>query len=581
MSLISSIASGLGLHHAAAAPAAAAAAPAPPAANIAHVQILSINDLHGQLGDSSAEVEGTKIGGAATLAAYVNRERATNPSGTVFVSAGDAVGASPPESTLLKHHSTIAVLGAMGLDLATFGNHEFDQGFAQAIGLIFGDDAIPAAQRAQGIPVTPVPGARRRRRPNGGIAGARAGASHVAAAKGKPAWPGSPFPWINANVVDKRTGKSILPPYVIKTVNGVKVAFIGATTKDLKKVTMAKGIPNIEAIDPATAINKLIPEIKAKGAQTMVVVVHEGGEADKSDPKKINGAIVELAEKLDPAVDAIVSGHSHKEYATTIAGKQVVQAGNYAKALGVISLDVDRTTGDVVAASSRLVRNDETGIAPDPLVNTMVTRFQAIVKPRTSKVITKIDAPLTRTPSNSGETTLGSVIADAQRAFAKTDVALMNPGGVRQDLPTAGNITWGDLFGVQPFGNIVTKLEITGADLRAALEQQFNDKGEAKVLQISGMTVHMDLTKPIGQRIVSVTMADGSPLDPAKTYSVAANSFIADGGDGFTALKKAKKKTEVGDDLSALVQYMAHGGKVATTPPGRIVLDAGSLPEAH
>jgi len=591
MSLISRIATSLGMTASAPAAPAAAQSPVPPTqapwtqhiagpagSNIAHVRLLSVNDFHGQLTDSDAEVEGTKIGGAATLAAYVQRERAGNPNGTLFVSAGDMLGASPPESSLLRHHSTIAVLDAMGLDMATFGNHEFDKGYAEAVRLIFGDGYLASAQRAQGIPVTGAAGTPAKKRKKGSSAklDAAAGAKHVAAAKGKPAWPGSPFPWVSANIVDATSKRPILPPYVIKEINGVKVALIGATTKDLKNVTVAKGIPNIESLDPAEAVNRYIPEIKAKGVHAIVVVVHEGGEADKKDPKKISGPIVDLATRLDPEVDAVVSGHSHKEYATQIAGKQVIQAGNYAKALGVIDLAVDRKTGQVVNSTSRLVRNDEAGILPDKRVQTMVAGYHKAVAPRTEKVITTLKAPLTRVFSKTGETTLGETIADAQRAHVKADIALMNPGGVRQDITAAGPLKWGTVFGVQPFGNRVMRLELTGADLKATLEQQFSEAG-AKMLQTSGMTVHMDMTKPIGQRIVSITTDDGKPLDIAKTYVVAANSFIADGGDGFTALTKAKKKTDVGDDLTALVAFLSSGKPVPDGSKPRVIIDAGAL----
>lgn len=580
MSLISNIASALGLSpHAAQLPATATANDP----NIAQVRILSVNDFHGQIPDSDAKVDGVDIGGAATLAAYVQRERAGNPNGTVFVSAGDAFGASPPSSSLLRHQSSMAVLDAMGLDLATFGNHEFDKGYAETIRMIFGDDALPAAQRAQGIPVTADRAKKKRRRAGAAArSDAAAGARHAGAARGKQKWPGSPFPWVNANVVDEKTGKPVLPPYVIKEVNGVKVAFIGATTKHLKKVTLAKGIPNIKALDPATTINSYIPEIKAKGVKTIVVFVHEGGEVDPKDSTKVTGEIVELTKALDPEVDAVVSGHSHKEYATQIDGKQLVQAGNYAKALGAIDLNVDRTTGQVVSSSSRLIRNDEHGIQPDAKVGALALRFEKAVAGKTERVVTTLKAPLTRVASPAGESNLGSLIADAQRVYAKADIAFMNPGGIRQDIDAAGPVKWGTLFGVQPFANVVTRMELTGAEVLATLEQQFPASGGAKVLQISGMTVHVDMTKPAGSRIVKVVMADGSALDPKKTYKVAANSFLADGGDGFTEFTKGRKRTEIGDDLDALVKYLEAGKPVPTKPDGRIVLDAGSLPtDAH
>ena len=453
----------------------------------------------------------------------------------------------------------MVALAAMGVDVATFGNHEFDGGYAEAIRLIYGDGPIAdAAKAAQGI------GKKKAKAGNAAALGARAG------------WPGSSFPWVSANVVDAKTKKPVLPPYAIKTLDGVKVAFVGAVTKDLKNVTSAKGIPNIVATDPAKAVNALVPELRAKGVKTIVVVVHEGGHADKDVPEGVAGPIVQLAKDLDPEVDVVMSGHSHQEYATTIAGKQVVQAGNYAKALAVVELDVNRRTGDVVRSASRLVRNDERGIKPDPVVGGLVRAFEAKVAPRTQKVVGQLDAPLTRESSAAGESALGTFIADAQRAYAKADVGLMNRGGVRADLQQ-GPVTWGQLFSVQPFGNRVNTIELTGAELRAVLEEQFTD-ARTQVLQSSGITTHVDMTKPVGSRIVSVTMADGTPLDPAKTYKVAVNGFLIDGGDGFTTFKAGKKRADLGDDLAALVAHFARGAKPPTGAPGRIVIDAGALP---
>ncbi|MCW2925184.1 MAG: 5-Nucleotidase-like protein, partial [Thermoleophilia bacterium] len=221
-------------------------------------------------------------------------------------------------------------------------------------------------------------------------------------------------------------------------------------------------------------------------------------------------------------------------------------------------------------------------ILTDPTVAAMVKRFHAAVAPRTERVVTDLKAPLTREATPAGETALGAVIAEAQRVFAKADVGLMNNGGVRQDLAATGPLKWGTVFGVQPFANRVMLLDLTGAELRETLEQQFDAKGGAKILQIAGMTVHMDLTKPVGSRIVSVTMADGSALDPAKSYKVAANSFIADGGDGYVALKKGRGRKDLGVDLDALVAYLGSGAPLPAAAPGRIVLVAGALPEgAH
>jgi 2',3'-cyclic-nucleotide 2'-phosphodiesterase (5'-nucleotidase family) len=583
VSVISSIASALGLApRPAQLPSAAAASatpwldgppPAPSGADVAHVRIVGFNDFHGQLVDSASKVDDVPIGGAATLSSYIQRERAGNPNGTVVVTAGDNIGAAPPESTLLRHHSTIAVLDAMGLDLTTFGNHEFDDGYAEAIRIIFGDGAYAAARAQQGLPPQ-----QRRRRGAGASVDAKKGAAGVAAAKGKTRWPGSPFPWVAANVVYAKTGRPVLPPYVIKELNGVKVAFVGAVTADLKNVTNAKGIPNIKALDVADSVNRYVPQLQAKGVKTIVVVMHEGGNVDKTDRTKVDGPVKDIAERLHPEVDAIVAGHSHDHFATEIAGKQVIHAGNYAKALGVIDFAVDRRTGQVVSGSSRLVINDENGIAPDPKVAALVDRFAKAVAPRTSKVVTTLHAPLTRAANAAGETTFGTLIADAQRAHAKADVGLMNTGGVRQDIDRTGPLTWGELFSAQPFANRVMKLELTGAQLRQVLEEQFGDgSAPPRMLQVSGLTMHLDITRPVGQRVVKVVMEDGSELDPKRTYSVAANSFIADGGDGYVTLKKGRRRQDLGVDIDALVRHLESGVKVRTQPPGRIVVQAGQL----
>lgn len=574
MSLISTLASLAGLR--ANQQSLPSTAPVQPHADTAKVRIIGINDFHGQLIDSSSKDGDIEIGGAATLAAYIQRERAGNPNGSIVVSAGDNMGASPPESTLLRHHSTVAVLDAMGLDLSTLGNHEFDNGYAEAMRIIFGDDAYKAALREQkGLP--PIDLRKKKRKGANARGDAHAGAKTVAKARGKERWPGTPFPWISSNVVHAKSGKTVLPPYVIKEIDGAKVAFVGATTADLHATTNATGIQNIKSLDIADSVNRYIPEIKAKGVKAIVVVMHEGGSFTKDDPKKVTGPLDDIAKRLDPEVDVIVAGHTRTKMAQLVHGKQVVHTGAYAQGIGVVDLEIDRSTGDVVKSGARLVSNDEKGIVPDARVGALVKRFEKAVAPRTQKIVAKISSPLTRAANSSGETTLGTVIADAQRWKAKTQIAFMNPGGVRKDISTAGPVKWGALFSVQPFANRLVRMSLTGAQVRSVLEEQFPAKGFPAVLQISGLTVHADLTKPAGQRITQVTLPDGSELRSDKTYSVVVNSFLADGGDGFATLKKGRNRKDLGTDLDALVDYLSSGAKIHTSPPGRIVLDAGAL----
>lgn len=536
-----------------AAPAPATGAPSPgiigpPGSNPVHIRLLGINDFHGQLGDSDAKVDNQAIGGAATLAAYIKREKAANPEGTVVLSAGDAIGASPPESTLLNHESAMAVLAGMGIDLATFGNHEFDRGLGEIMHLIRG-------------------GQRKKRTRKGVV-------------KAGPPWPGSPFAWVSANVVDVTTRRPVLPPYVIMEVKGVKVAFIGAVTKDLKNVTFASGIKNVEALDPADAINRYIPEIKAKGVKAIVAFVHEGGDVNKKTGE-ISGPIVDICKRLDPEVDVVLSAHSHKEYSTRIHGKIVTQGGSYAKGLAEVDLAVDPASGQVVAGSSRIIRNAEDGIAPDPVVDQMVGMFKAAVAPKTERVISVLPGPVPKQKSPGGETAMGTLIAEAQRRFAGTDIAFMNPGGIRQDIGEGGPVKWGKLFGVQPFANRVIKLQMTGAQVRQVLEEMFPPgDGDPIMLQVAGMRVYFDMRKPVGKRIVKVVTDDGRPLDPKKTYTVAANSFIAEGGDNMKTLAKAKKVADMGVDLDALVQYLKQGNPVPTGPVGRLNIVGGALPDS-
>jgi 5'-nucleotidase len=514
----------------------------PPGTDPALVRIVAYNDLHGQLADSDAQVGATQIGGAATLAGYIERERAGNPNGTIVVSAGDAIGAAPPESTLLDHESTMAVMTAMGTSLSTFGNHEFDRGYAELRRLVSGG---------------------RRRTARSGKAG--------------PAWPGSPFPWVSANVVHRDSGKPVAPPYVIRTINGARVAFIGAVTGNLRELTMASGIRNLRVLDPAAAINRYIPELRAKGVRAIVAVIHEGGEL-KPGTQQLTGDIVPIVKRLHPEVDVVLSAHTHKEYAARVNGKLVTQASSYGKALASIDMVVDRKSGDVISSNARIVRNDERGVTPDPVVAGMVERFRARVAPLTGKVVSILPGTVTRAPSRAGESALGTLIAEAQRSFADADFAFMNPGGIRQDITRSRAVTWGDLFTVQPFGNLVMRMEMTGAHIMTVLEQMFAREGSPAMLQVAGMRVWIDMTRPVGKRITRVITDAGAPLDMRRTYSVAVNSFLAEGGDGFPGFKLGRKRTEVGTDLEALVRYLESGKPVPTRPLGRLTLAAGSLP---
>jgi 5'-nucleotidase len=521
--------------------------------NPVHIRILAINDFHGQLPDSDSVVDNDAVGGAATLAAYINKARAEDPGGTVLLSAGDAFGASPPESTLLNHESTMATLTAMGVNIATFGNHEFDRGLGETLRLILGGNPKKKKKKKKGGAHDPTPPP-----------------APLAKSQAEPVWPGSPFPWVSANVVDKKTKKPIMPPYMIMEINGIKVGFIGAVTKDLKKVTVANGIKDIEVLDPAQAINKYVPELQAKGVHTIVAFVHEGGEPDKQG--NVTGPIVSLVKHLDKEVDVVASGHSHKEYSTVIDGRIVTQGSSYAKAFSQIDLLVDPATGNPVAGTSQVIRNKEKGIAPDPTVAQLVQAFEQAVAPKTHRAVSKIPGAVTNEPNSSGESAMGTLIAEAQRRQAGADIGFMNSGGIRKSIPQGGMVTWGTLFNVQPFANRVIKLQMSGALVRATLEDSFGGgAGGHGLVQVAGLRVTYDSKRPVGHRVIKVVMDDGTPLQDSRTYTVAANSFIADGGDGFVHLPKGKRLGDRGVDLDALVNYLGAGLPVPTAPVGRLV----------
>ncbi|SFJ79912.1 bifunctional metallophosphatase/5'-nucleotidase [Thermoflavimicrobium dichotomicum] len=475
------------------------------------VQILSVNDFHGQL-DKEQKVDGKPAGTAAYLASYLKQREKQNPN-TLLVHAGDAVGASPPTSALLQDEPTIKVLNQMGFDVGTVGNHEFDEGVKEMKRLIYGGYH----------PKT------------GYFTGAR-------------------FPYTVANVVDKKTRKPILPPSVIKQVKGIPIAFVGAVTTETPKIVIPSGVKDVEFIDEAEAINREVQKLKKKGVQAIMVLLHEGGFQD-TNTGNITGRVADITKKLDPEVDVVFSGHTHTFLNGTVDGKLVVQGLSYGKAFADVDLVLDRKTKDVVSKKSEIVFTKHEGMTPDPVVDRMVKRFQEQVAPIVNQVVGKTSAPITKQANEAGESAAGNLIADAQRWKMKTDFAFMNPGGIRADIPQ-GDVTYGDLYTVQPFGNDLVSMKLTGAQIKKLLNQIFTDPNYPRFLQVSGLTYTWDKNRPANDRIVEVKKADGTPLDLSQTYTVTANYFLADGGDSFTVFKEGTDRVTGPSDLDALIEYI-------------------------
>ncbi|MFT3922985.1 MAG: bifunctional metallophosphatase/5'-nucleotidase [Myxococcales bacterium] len=524
----------------------------------ARVQLLGFNDFHGQLTDGR-RVSNRPVGGAAVLASYLRDEQARFNGETLIIHAGDHVGASPPESALLQDEPSISFLNMLGNRhctrtvqfhplcnlVGTLGNHEFDEGVAELKRLIFGGN-------------------------------------HANGPFLEPRWTGAKFPYVSSNVIDDDTGDTLLRPFVIKEANGVLVGVIGAVLEGTPSIVTPEGVEGVSFVDEADAINAQVRKLKLLGVETIVVTIHQGGfQASYAGPTHGDatgptGEIAEIVKRLDSAVDVVISGHSHTFTNALMPNASghpilVTQAFSSSTAYAEIELTVDRVTRDVVTKSASVVTtyaDVAPGNAPSTDVAALVQQAKDRTAPLVNRVVGQASVAITRTQSPAGESALGNLIADSQRAEAGADIALMNPGGIRADLD-AGPITWGELFTIQPFGNTLVSMDLTGAQVLRVLEQQWTATS-TRFLQISGLSYVWNPSKPIGSRVVSAQVG-GAAIDPTRTYRVVANNFIAGGGDGFTVLTEGTNVIGGAVDLDALIAYVEGlGAPVGTVIEGRI-----------
>lgn len=490
-------------------PVGAAAVPAVSSGEQVRLQILAINDFHGQITPYS-----DTLGGAATLAAYLDAREAqarATKSTTLRLGVGDLIGASPAPSALLQDEPTMRVLDQMKFRYSTVGNHEFDEGLDELYRLQYGG-------------------------------------YHEATGN----WPGTRMKYLAANVVHEDTGETIFQPCVTTNVKGVPVGIIGVVTADTPNIVTAEGVEGLEFTDPVEAVNDCVDQLTAKGVETIIVLMHDGGSGDTAGGP-ISGAVVSLIEAMDDEVDVVLTAHSHSRYWGYVDGKLVTQAHSGGRAFADIDLVIDRKTGDVVAKTAEIVPTTIGVYQPNRVIKRIVDRAVALVAPIVDAAVgTSADA-ITRMPSEAGEQELGNLIADAQRWKQSTDVAFMNPGGIRADLD-AGPVTYGELFAIQPFSNYLVTMELTGAEIDAVLEQQWQPT-TTRMLQISGLTYTWSASAPVGDKVSGI-MIGGMPIDPAATYTVTVNSFLADGGDGFSVFAGGDNKVYYGSDLDALVEYV-------------------------
>ena len=573
------------------------------------VKVIALNDYHGNLeapgtfGTSSAVVaaERPPVGGAEFLAAHVAALKQKNPL-NVVVAAGDLIGATPLIASLFHDEPSVETLNRIGLEFSSVGNHEFDRGATELLRLQNGGckmtSGLPDPNSCKGGSVgTPVP------------------------------FEGAQFKWLSANVVQKATGETLLPAYGIKTFNGVKMAFIGMTLKETPGIVAPAGVAGLQFNDEAATVNALVPELRAQGIDAIAVLLHEGGaqsgtllDINACEGNLANTALASIVSQLDNAVDFVITGHSHQAYICNLpngVGRKILVTS--ASAQGRLLTDIDVTlspaTRDVVSAvaTNRLVVRNDPLIPPVASVAAIVKAYGNLIAPIANQVVGSIAANVPNTRLDGAcNNPAGNLIADAQWAatqpagLGSSVAAFINGGGVRDAgfnfAGSAagegdGNVTYREVFTVQPFGNALVAMTLKAADIKDFLEEQFAGcLGQAAdrtriALPSAGFKYTWDGAKACGARISNVTLrsaagvetlvdAAGVVLNPAKTYRITVNNFMADGGDGHSTLTKGSDRMGGALDIDALTAYLTANFKApkAAYAPGlnSNALDAGT-----
>ncbi len=533
------------------------------------VQILGINDFHGNLEPPKLAIDATladgrvvkvPAGGVAHLATAAKQLR-SGQRYSVTVSAGDMIGATPLVSALFLDEPTITAMGAVGVDFNAVGNHEFDKGSAELLRMQRGGCEKHTTKTPCAI----------------------------------ESFKGAAFQFLAANVV-RQDGTTLFPGTAIKDFGPVQVGIIGMTLKETATVVTPAGVAGLMFADEATTANAAVPGLKAAGVDAIVLLIHQGGRSsggynDKSCPD-FGGEIVPILDKLDPAIDVVVSGHTHAAYICERprpgGGRPLLltSAGQYGTLITDLRLTVDPAGGVTAHRADNIIVQGEgySGLAgavavesampvyaKDPPTQAIVDRYAAASAQASARVVGRLSGPVTREATAAREIIGGTFIADAQLAATRgqgAQIAFSNSGGVRADIipGPGGVVTFGQIFAMQPFGNNLVVKTLTGAQLKALLEQQFasgtNSVERPKMLLPSkGFAFDYDLSRPAGQRIVGMRLG-GRPIDPAATYRVTVVNFLASGGDNFTVLRDGTDAVDAGLDLDATEAFLKAGGGV-------------------
>ena len=530
-----------------------------PDARTVPVQVLQFSDFHGHLTPTSG------FGGAAHLAGLIDELSASfeadNKHGVSYtVSSGDSIGGSTFESGLFQDEPTIEILNTMGLTASAVGNHEFDEGVTELMRIVEGGDHPELGQF------------------------------------GDQPYAGTDFPYLAANVVSRETGEPILPPYVIESHKGVKVGFIGVITDTTSALVSPGGISSVEFLDEAETINRYAAELQSQGVEAIVATVHEGGDDNGTYPSPVTsadvnagcdtltGAIVDINAATTPAVDVLLSGHSHNAFACLVddpagADRPVIGPGDWGRVLSETTFAVDRRTKDVlrdtVAVENHVV--DTASVTPDAEVQAIVDRWVAEAAVVGEQVIGNSAQPITGDSSGDRgiETPMANLVADAilwgtQESGAQ--IAFMNVGGVRASLDL-GDVTYREAYNVAPFGNLLVTIEMTGQQIQDVLEQQWQPipaRGTRPMLALGvseGFTYEWDAAT---HTVVPGSMElNGTPIDLNATYRVGTLNFLAEGGDSFTVFTEGTFVAGGPEDLANLVAYIRENSPL-TLPGDRV-----------
>ena len=529
--------------------------------NTVHVKILAVNDLHGHIIPGQI-MNNRPVGGIPVLASYLNAAMASGKAdGIIIALPGDVMGGSPPQSGLLLDEPSIlffnsfanqhCTFGSQVQDpscnmVATLGNQDFDYGVAELMRMINGGNGATNITHI----VDPYPGAK--------------------------------LGYVDANVVWTANQTPVLPPYTVRNVSGVRVAFIGADTMTTPQLQNAANLNGVTFLDEADSINRYIPEIQKQGVHAIVVVLHEGGTQAPYDGSTqangtVTGRVAQIIPRLDPDVDVVLSAHTHEftnTYLPNAGGNPVLvtQAYMYGRGFADVDLTIDRASGEIVEKSAQIIptyADQAPGISPDPAATTFLADDENVLAPVMNRVIGVASRNITRTRNSAGESALGDLVADGERAAMKTDVGFETNGDIRADL-SSGNITWNNLYAVQPASGTVLSMILTGAQIRQALEQQWLAPVPLNNLSVSGLVYTYDAAKPAGSKVTAVTIR-GVPLNPNSSYTVSTVAYLAMGGDGYTTFTQGKNMTYGPSDIDALVTYFGSLPQpVNVTVDGRI-----------